>query len=161
MFNELSINVIEIPQTNFSKGAQPSNPLSHQISNILKPIDDFILDDIDTKNVSLFTDMPSSTKLSSKSVSDGIIEASSLSFVPRQILEVLPEKVNGAEGIIKLKLLIGINGSVIQHFVLSDLSSDKKCLENVIKVIYKSKWQPVFFDGEVVEYWLEKTYTFN
>jgi hypothetical protein len=160
IYNEPFINVIEIPQTSFYNNIPPSTPLSQQISNILKPIDDIMLEDIDTINVLLNSDLKSSIQ-PSKLNSSGIVEASSLSFIPRQILEVVPEKVNGAEGIIKLKLLIGIDGRVIQHSILSDLSSDKKCLVNVINAIYKSKWQPIFFDGEKVEYWLEKTYSFN
>lgn len=98
---------------------------------------------------------------SSIGTSKGIYEASSFPFVPRQIVEVVPEKVDGGEGAIKLKLLIGKDGYVMKHEVMNNSTNKTKCLTFVVNAVYKSRWQPVSFDGEKVEYWLEKTYVFN
>jgi hypothetical protein len=85
-----------------------------------------------------------------------------LPFVPRQILEVLPEKPNGeAKGIIVLALRIGLDGSVLEQKVVSNTTHCFDCLDKVIAAARKSRWQTIEFHGQKTEYWIEKTYTFN
>jgi hypothetical protein len=84
----------------------------------------------------------------------------SLPFVPRQILEVLPEKSECGKGVIVLALHVGKNGKVKEHKVMLNSSGTQICLEKVIEAAYKSRWQSVKMEGSVVEYWVEKTYTF-
>lgn len=86
---------------------------------------------------------------------------SSLPFIPRQILEVLPEKSECSKGMIILALHVGKNGNVKTHKVMMNSSGRQICLEKVIEAAYKSRWQSVKIEGDVVEYWVEKTYTFN
>lgn len=85
-----------------------------------------------------------------------------LPFVPRQILEVLPEKpVGEAHGIIVLALRIGLDGSVVEHKVKSNTTNCPDCLQKVIAAARKSRWQSVEFKGQKTEYWIEKSYTFD
>ncbi len=86
---------------------------------------------------------------------------SALPFPPRQVLEVIPKKVDGAEGVIKLSVLVGIDGKVKQYKILNNTTESQICLNSVVEAVNKSKWQPVLLEGEKVEYWIEKTYTFN
>lgn len=86
---------------------------------------------------------------------------SALPFPPRQVLEVIPKKVDGAEGVIKLSVLVGIDGKVKQYKILNNTTESQTCLNSVVEAVNKSKWQPVLLEGDKVEYWIEKTYTFN
>jgi len=90
------------------------------------------------------------------------LDAPQLPFVPRQILEVLPQNVNdNVEGLIVLKLKIGTDGKVIEHKIITNTIGSKECLQSVITAAYKSKWEPVKIKDNNVVYWVEKTYRFN
>ncbi|MFO7444713.1 MAG: hypothetical protein R6W90_00025 [Ignavibacteriaceae bacterium] len=88
-------------------------------------------------------------------------EFSSLPFIPRQVIEVVPKEIDGADGIIKLSLKIDHHGYVIEHKILVNSTNKDECLQNVIQAVYNSRWQPITIDGEKIEYWLEKSYQFN
>ena len=163
-FAEPIITVLDIPNTyqpSLSHAAPSPSPV---ISSFLIPIDEpEILDDV---KINEYKQNTSTGELGINSPdtlgnATGIYEASSFLSVPRQLVEVVPEKVDGAEGAIKMKLLIGKDGYVLKHEILANSTNNNKCVTFVINAVYKSRWQPVLFDGEKVEYWLEKTYTFN
>jgi hypothetical protein len=83
-------------------------------------------------------------------------------FVPKQILEVVPEKNDGDfSGIVDLSLKIGQDGKVIEHRVLSNTTNSEKCLKMVISAAYNSRWEPVVIGGEKREFWIEKSYSFS
>lgn len=163
-FTEPIITVLDIPNTIQLLQNNLAPPPSPVISSFLLPIDESeILTDV---KISEIKPNSSSGELGINSSdtggnTKGIYEASSFSFIPRQIIEVVPERVNGASGSIKLKLLVGKDGFVLKHEILSNSTNNSKCITLVQNAVYKSRWQPVSFDGEKVDYWLEKTFTFN
>ena len=84
-----------------------------------------------------------------------------LSFTPRQILEVVPERLDKVKGIIKLSVRIGKEGLVKDHKVLQNTTDNSSCLVKVLEAVYKSRWQAVKIEGTFIEYWTEKTYRFE
>ena len=89
-------------------------------------------------------------------------ELEGLPYIPRQILEVLPEQSDEKyQGKIILSLWIDKKGKAKDHKVLMNTTGSKECLDHVLKAAYKSKWQPVVIDSNIYEYWIEKTYVFN
>ncbi|MFA7421605.1 MAG: energy transducer TonB [Melioribacteraceae bacterium] len=85
----------------------------------------------------------------------------SLPFVPRQILEVLPDNANETKGYIILALRIGTDGKVQGHKILFNSMNDAELLQKVLEAAQKSRWQTVKMEGEKVEYWIEKKYRFD
>lgn len=147
------IIVIEIPRTVQIKVKRPPRPSRPAIPI---PVDEIeILDDIqiDFKTMS---DILSSEKIFSVDELDG------LPYIPRQILEVLPEQ--GDEkytGEVLLSLRIGKNGRVKEHKILKNTTNSPICLKSVITAAYNSRWQPVIIDSNIYEYWIQKSYQFN
>ncbi len=84
-----------------------------------------------------------------------------LPFIPRQILEVLPQNMGSTNGEIILLLLISRDGSVKEHNVIYDTTNDPICLKNTIDAAYKSKWEKIKIEGNKIEYWVEKRYHFE
>ena len=85
-----------------------------------------------------------------------------LPFVPRQILEVLPQNVDkDAKGFVELSLKIGTDGHVIEHKIIDNTTGSQQVLQSVITAAYKSKWEPVKINNNKIVYWVEKTYSFN
>jgi len=85
-----------------------------------------------------------------------------LHLLPRQVLEILPEKIDKQiKGRIKLSLRIGIDGRVKEHVVLENTTNSETYLANVIKAAENSEWEPITLKGKKREYWIEKTYMFN
>ncbi|MEW6196175.1 MAG: hypothetical protein AB1521_13580 [Bacteroidota bacterium] len=160
-FPEPLITVLDIPRTDQSSSSSMPRPAVPIISSLFEPLDepeplgDFEIKESSKEQASL----PGSKQTASDK--KGIYEATSFPFVPRQIVEVIPEKVDDAEGSLKLRLLISREGIVKTHGVLSNTLNNKKVYQNVIDAVYKSRWQPITFEGEKVEYWIEKTYTFD
>ena len=90
------------------------------------------------------------------------LDAPLLPFIPRQILEVLPQNVDeNVKGLIEIELKIGTDGKVIKHKVIANTTDSQKCLQSVITAAYKSKWEPVKIKDNNIVYWVEKTYRFN
>lgn len=90
------------------------------------------------------------------------ISAAGLPFTPKQILEVMPQKTEKrVEGSISLSLLIGPDGNVRKHKVISNTTGNAECLKSVIEAAYKSRWEKVSIKGNPVEYWTDKSYIFN
>ncbi|MFZ0452682.1 MAG: hypothetical protein WAM24_02965 [Ignavibacteriaceae bacterium] len=89
------------------------------------------------------------------------IDAPQLPFIPKQILEVLPDNNGDITGYINLRLKIGTNGKVIEHKVIANTTGSYKYLQSVIVAAYKSRWEPIKIDNSKIDYWVEKTYTFR
>ena len=85
----------------------------------------------------------------------------SLPFVPRQILEVLPQNVNGEKGEILLLLKIGKDGLVKEHKVIINTVNDPMGLKNVLEAAHKSRWEKIKIEGSQIEYWVEKKYRYD
>ncbi|MEJ2544643.1 MAG: hypothetical protein P8Y99_11300 [Calditrichaceae bacterium] len=147
------INVIDIPQTVQNRAKRPPQPSRPAIP---VPSEDIaILDDIpiDFEQVQDFN-MPG--KIFNPDELEG------LPYIPRQILEVLPEKTeNNPKGEILLSLHIDKNGKVKAHKVISNTTGSDICLQHVIKAAYSSRWQPVIIDSNIYEYWIYKSYKFE
>ena len=93
--------------------------------------------------------------------SDWGVGSRSLPFVPRQILEVLPQNVEEEKGEIMLLLKIGKDGSVKEHKVIINTIENPASLKNVLEAAYKSRWEKLKMEGNQIEYWVEKKYRFN
>lgn len=162
-FAEPIITLIDIPNTQHygSIEVPPSPP---NITNILEPIEDaemlpdIFVKDSAQKNVSEIVSGIEGTKSIN---SQKYYEASSFPFVPRQIIEVVPNKIDDVKGFIKVRVLIDEYGTVKQHEIMNNTTNSEECLANVQKAIYKSRWQPIKIENQPVEYWIEKTYSFN
>jgi outer membrane biosynthesis protein TonB len=161
-FREPVLTIIDIPNTqqSISSAPRPAVPL---ITTLLEPIAELEpLPDIKINETSL-NNSNQTGESNSKSIGTGtdIYNASSLPFVPRQILEVIPQKINGVKGSIKVSVLVGIDGYAKQLKILYNSTESILCLAKVEEAVYKSRWQPVTIENQNVEYWIEKTYTFN
>jgi len=84
-----------------------------------------------------------------------------LPFIPRQILEVLPQNVEGEKGEILLLLKIGKDGFVKEHKVIINTIEGPNGLKNVLEAAYRSRWEKLKIEGSQIEYWVEKKYRFN
>lgn len=157
-YSEPVINLIEMPQTRLpAPSAASLPPALPKVSDFIPAIDDpEILGDAEITTGRLLSGAGNGISETGRSN-----EFSSLPFVPRQILEVIPEKVEGAEGAIKLRLKIGIDGYVKDYVLSANTTSREVCLKNVMAAVMKSRWQPVSIDGGKIEYWIDKTYIFN
>lgn len=93
--------------------------------------------------------------------SDWGVGSRSLPFVPRQILEVLPQNIEGEKGEILLLLKIGKDGFVKEYKVIINTIDDPLGLKNVLEAAYKSRWEKLKMEGTQIEYWVEKKYRFN
>jgi hypothetical protein len=164
LFPEQIVTITDIPFTNPQSNNLEMPPQKPQITAHLMPIEDpSLLPDIEVMESGSENNNEARIDLLNKSSNNKkeIYEASSFPFVPRQIIEVLPEKIDGAEGEIKLKLLIGRNGYLKDYILIINTTKEEKCLKAVLDAIYKSRWQPVMFDDEKIEYWIEKSYSYN
>jgi outer membrane biosynthesis protein TonB len=161
-FPEPIIQVIDIPSTEQSSSALPPRPQLPLISSMFEPIEDpEPLADVEIPLALLNEATGKAPSVSSGTLKKEAYEVSALPFIPRQILEVVPKKIEGIEGEIKVKLLIGTSGNVKEHKILNNSTRSELCLNNVIDAIYRSRWQPITIEGQKVEYWIEKTYRFN
>lgn len=87
---------------------------------------------------------------------------SGITSLPRQILEVLPEKdTKELTGTVRLKLRINETGKVTGHTILNSSLECEDCLKEIITAAYQSRWEPGMKDGTPCEYWVEKAYSFN
>ena len=158
------ISLMDIPPTSSSGKPEtlPPEPIPIIPENIVE-IDELVeLPDVEIKENTLNEiDHSSSIANSAAPVSKGAYEFSSLPFTPRQILEVVPKEINGAEGQVVVSLKIGEDGYVKEHKIIKDNTNKNECVKSVIASVYKSRWQPIIIEGERIEYWVEKVYKFN
>lgn len=126
------------------------------------PVDyDVYLEDIIVEDLELSVDEDFGQNTDTKDSSEGPLAFSSLPYIPRQIVEVIPANIEDIDGKIKLSLLIDKKGEVKKHKILMNSLTDTSYLKFILDAVYKSRWMPINFDGESVEYWFEKTYSFN
>ncbi|MBN1406355.1 MAG: hypothetical protein JW956_01120 [Calditrichaceae bacterium] len=147
------ITVIEIPQTVQKYAKRPPQPSRPAIP-------------IPSDDIALLDDIPIEFEQVQDFIMPGKIfnpdELEGLPYMPRQVLEVLPEKTeNNPKGEILLSLHIDKNGKVKTHKVISNTTGSDICLQHVIKAAYSSRWQPVIIDSSIYEYWIYKTYKFE
>jgi hypothetical protein len=147
------IIVIDIPQTiqpNVKRPPRPSRPV------IPIPSEDMsILEDI-TIEIEDIEDLIAPDKVFNPDELEG------LPYMPRQVLEVLPEKTaDNPKGEVLLSLHVDKNGNVKAHKVIKNTTESRHCLESVIKAAYSSRWQPVIIDENIYEYWIYKSYQFD
>jgi hypothetical protein len=162
-FAEPIITLIDIPNTRQYSGsaAPPSAPI---ITSMLEPIEEpEMLPDVFVKEAAQTnTGEIASIINTTKNIDpQKTYEASSFPFVPRQVLEVVPNKIDDIKGFIKVRVLIDEDGKVKKHEIMNNTTNSIECLANVQKAIYKSRWQPIKIENQPVEYWIEKTYSFN
>ncbi len=162
VYYETMITVIDIPKTKQSGSPEfiPPPP-KLELTNIFDIVEDYELPDVEIKETTLAENIGETKAQPAKSKGDKPYEFSALPFIPRQILEVVPEKVDNGEGVIKLSILIGKNGAPQKHKVLKNTTNKMLCYDKVISAVYKSKWQPIIIEGDLIEYWIEKSYLFN
>ena len=147
------IIVIDIPQTiqpNVKRPPQPTRPA------IPVPSEDMdILDDI-TMEIEDIDDLITSDKVFNPDELEG------LPYIPRQVLEVLPENTSdNPRGEVLLSLHIDKNGKVKAHKIIKNTTQSQICLQSVLKAAYSSRWQPVIIDSNIYEYWIYKSYQFE
>lgn len=160
-FPEPVITLIDIPITKLSLSPAAPKPASPVVSLLFIPSDEPEVSPVNNES-SLPTEPGINGDGQSKRDSEnGAYEASSFPFVPRQILEVFPKQVTGHSGFVKLRVLIGVDGYVRQQIIIDKSTDSEEMITNVTEAVSKSRWQPVTIEGEKVEYWIEKTYTFN
>lgn len=129
---------------------------------IFVPVDyEVYLDEVEVDEDELSVNDEQAGNYESTGRDDGPIAFSALPYLPRQIVEVIPAGIDDLEGSIKFSLLIDKEGKVKKHKILKNSLRNSKSIKNILDAVYKSKWMPINFDGESVEYWFEKTYTFN
>ncbi len=161
-FPENLITVMDIPRTEVIPpkpgGLPPPTPTIPTNFELVE--DPEILPDVEIPDISSLTNRPSQNNGISQN-QNGEYYASSFPFVPRQILEVVPNRSEGMNGYIKLSLRIGKDGFVKNYRILSNTIKDQKSLKNILDAVYKSRWQPISIEGEKIEYWIDKTYSFN
>lgn len=147
------IIVIDIPRTIQMNIRRPSPPL--------RPVLPVAVDDPEILDeVNLFpedmADLVSGERVFS------IVDIEGLPYIPRQILEVLPEQNDiPCQGVVSLALHIGKDGNVKNHRVLDNTTNSEVCLKNILKAAYKTRWQPVILESQIYEYWIEKVYRFD
>ena len=163
-FPEERIDLVDVEATTQSETRIPAPPQPKENYTNLEPADDLqLLEDIQIKNNSS-TQNAGTDSGTNSGKSNKVYEFSSLPFIPRQVLEVVPENIEkGTRGAIRLSLHIGKDGRVKEHKILFDKvdTDDKDYLKKIIDAAYKSRWQPITIEGDKVEYWIEKTYSFN
>ena len=147
------IIVLEIPRTIQFSIRRPSPPLRPTIPVAVD--DPEIMDE-----VNIFPDDLSDLVGGERVFSIDDIEG--LPYIPRQILEVLPEQDDiPCQGAVSLALHIGRDGSVKNHRLLDNTTNSEICLQNILKAAYKTRWQPVILESQIYEYWIEKVYRFD
>ena len=147
----LTIEVVHIPITTQQRNIKlrPSKPLIPVESDALELLDYVEIEDMIQGDSSGF-----------KTIS-GPVYYTDLPFTPRQLLDVLPERNNqSVSGLIILSLRIGIDGRVKEYKVIKNTTNCSPCLQNVIKAVQQSKWEPAVINNHKIEYWIDKTYHF-
>jgi len=145
------IEVMHIPITTQqrNKKPRPSKPLIPVESDELELLDYVEIEEMIQGDSSGFENI------------SGPVSYADLPFTPRQLLDVLPIRNDpSVSGLIILSLRIGIDGAVKEYKVIKNTTNCNPCLENVIKAVKQSKWEPAAINNQKIEYWIDKTYHF-
>jgi len=147
-----SIEIISIPPTRQSSRrppppTRPHIPVAEMEPDLLKSVP------VDSVTATLAAGQDSSSKFIS-----GLPQG----FRPKQILEVVPEKVSQIyHGVVVLALKIGLKGMVTEVRLLKNTTGAEECEQQAAKAAKSSIWEPAVVNGHPVSYWIEKTYRFN
>ena len=129
----------------------PSIPIANEVSAFE------ILEDV---SVTSNTNGQDDNIISDDRVQDNNIQPAR--SAPRLIYEVVPsEGDNELNGKLQLSLKIDKDGKVIDHQIISNSLDCDKCLNDIIRSAYKSKWEPAVVNGRKEDFWVVKSYTFN
>jgi Gram-negative bacterial TonB protein C-terminal len=140
---------------NFPK-QKPDVPPIEIVGKIIEPQ---ILDDVPIKEiVSAAVDSKNKKLVEGNNDNSGNIQT----LKPFQIYEVVPKKPdNNIRGVVSLRLRIDKYGRVTDYKILKNTIQSEDCLKSIITAAFESKWQPAIFNGEKIDYWVEKTYRFD
>ncbi len=156
------ITINDIPQTTQKEEDKISFTAKPPLPAIIIPDDILNIETLDDIKIKAEDNTNNINGLVLSKTENKVNDIKITSFVPKQILEVVPGKAeNNFKGIIYLSLKIGKDGKVIEHKVLVNTTNSTECLKQVIAAAYNSRWEPVTIGGEKKEYWIEKTYRFN
>ena len=146
-----TIEVIHIPITTQQRNMKPrpSKPIIPVESDVIELLDYVEIEDLirgDSSGIEIIS---------------GPVYYTDLPFTPRQLLDVLPERIDeSVSGEIILSLRIGINGLVKEYKVKKNTTFCNPCLQNVINAAQQSRWEPAVMDNHKIEYWIDKIYHF-
>ena len=134
--------------------AKPKIPEIFITGEISEPM---ILDDV-IKTEDIETETITGITIASSNISNKVLREIS----PTQLLEVLPNKKNkNFRGSLSLRLKIDNSGKVAEHVILFNSLDCEDCIKEIISAVYRSVWQPAIKNGSEIEFWVEKSYTFN
>lgn len=147
------IIMIDIPRTIQLSIPRPSPPL--------KPVIPIAVDEPEiVEEVTIFPQDMADLVTGDRIISLDDIEG--LPYIPRQILEVLPEQDDiPCRGVVSLALHIGKDGNVKNHRILLNTINPEDCLQKILRAAYKTRWQPVILESRTYEYWIQKMYHFD
>jgi hypothetical protein len=147
-----ALHLVIIPQT--------AHKIQRSYSPPAKPIIPVESEDVDIMDyVKIF--LESTNNLADSINTSDLYSINSLSFLPRQIFEVIPAVPSNCNGEILLRLKIGTNGKMVEFKVVKNNTKNRICLEKVVEAVKKSRWESAIVCGKAVEYWIEKSYIFN
>jgi TonB family protein len=107
-------------------------------------------------------DSPAAAIATGKENSSEFLSGLPEGFRPKQILEVIPEKVSQIyRGVVVLALKISRKGMVSEVRLLKNTTGAGECEQQAVKAAKASIWEPAVVNGYPVTYWIEKTYRFN
>ncbi|APF19611.1 energy transducer TonB [Caldithrix abyssi] len=147
------LKILEIPRTVQLKKASPP-PLKPAIP-------------VAGEELEMLEEVPieSSEHLTAKGqvlMGDAPLSEDDLPFMPRQIIEVLPQVDDlQLKGSVVLKLLIDKNGRMKDYRVLSNSTQNPLAVRRVLAAARKSRWETISLNQNKVEYWITKTYQFK
>ena len=145
------LEVLHIPITNQNRNKQP------RPRKPLIPVESEVIEMLDYVEIEEMIEGDSSWS----EILSGPVSYKDLPFTPRQLFDVLPERSDHSiSGSIILSLRIGIDGEVKEYKVIKNTTNCNSCLENVIKAVQQSMWEPAEINHQKIEYWINKTYQF-
>jgi len=160
-YSEPILTLLDIPITKLTNeiSLEPNIPsLALDLLTIDLPE---LLDDIEIKEHNNLEIIKAEQNYITKAYNNKVYESSAFPFVPRQLIEVVPQNVKQIKGFIRLKVLIGEDGFPKEYIVLEKSINSNTIIQSVTDALYKSRWQTISIDSSNVEYWIEKTYSFN
>ncbi|MCD6117346.1 energy transducer TonB [bacterium] len=149
---------LDVPVTD-SRGAMPRPP---DLPKVPIPVEDDYVPPDETIPDTDF-DINKGIPLFDGNTESGIGSGAS---APRPVLEVIPsypEKLrkHGIGGIITLDILVNTMGFVDSVKVISNSSRSSILAKSAVNAAYKSKYLPAKVRGELVSYWLRRSYKFS
>lgn len=149
--NPAPFKIIEIPITRQqSRPPQPARPVFPVPADEPEFTEDVILEN-KIKVISEAAEMPEA----------GENEIHSLYIMPSQVFEVIPNNTIGCAGELLVDVKIDTLGKMSAYRVIKNTTSEKGCLESVLKALKQSIWESALYKGYKTEYWIQKKYVFD